>query len=61
MGALIEVERARELYADRAWRDGDNWRRHYDSLRLYSPARLDGLPGMPDAEYLAEHIAAHAD
>ncbi|MGH2952576.1 MAG: flavin-containing monooxygenase [Solirubrobacterales bacterium] len=26
---------------------GDNWRRHYDSLRLYSPARLDGLPGMP--------------
>jgi putative flavoprotein involved in K+ transport len=28
-------------------RVGDNWRRHYDSLTLYSPARLDGLPGMP--------------
>jgi putative flavoprotein involved in K+ transport len=28
-------------------RVGDNWRRHYDSLRLYSPARLAGLPGMP--------------
>lgn len=28
-------------------RVGDNWRRHYDSLRLYSPARYDGLPGMP--------------
>jgi putative flavoprotein involved in K+ transport len=27
-------------------RVGDNWRRHYDSLRLYSPACLDGLPGM---------------
>jgi putative flavoprotein involved in K+ transport len=27
-------------------RVGDNWRRHWDSLRLYSPARLDGLPGM---------------
>jgi putative flavoprotein involved in K+ transport len=27
-------------------RVGDNWRRHYDSLRLYSPARLDRLPGM---------------
>jgi putative flavoprotein involved in K+ transport len=26
---------------------GDNWRRHWDSLRLYSPACLDGLPGMP--------------
>jgi putative flavoprotein involved in K+ transport len=28
-------------------RVGDNWRRHWDSLRLYSPARYDGLPGMP--------------
>jgi putative flavoprotein involved in K+ transport len=26
---------------------GDNWRTHWDSLRLYSPAALDGLPGMP--------------
>jgi putative flavoprotein involved in K+ transport len=28
-------------------RVGDVWRRRYDSLRLYSPARYDGLPGMP--------------
>jgi putative flavoprotein involved in K+ transport len=28
-------------------RVGDNWRKHWDSLRLYSPACLDGLPGMP--------------
>lgn len=28
-------------------RIGDNWRRHWDSLKLYSPARYDGLPGMP--------------
>jgi putative flavoprotein involved in K+ transport len=28
-------------------RIGDNWRQHYDSLKLYSPARYDGLPGMP--------------
>jgi putative flavoprotein involved in K+ transport len=27
-------------------RVGDNWRRHYKSLRLYSPASRDGLPGM---------------
>ena len=26
---------------------GDNWRKRYDSLRLYSPARYDGLPGWP--------------
>ena len=28
-------------------RIGDHWREHWDSLRLYSPARSDGLPGMP--------------
>lgn len=33
------------LHADQ--RVGDNWRRHWDSLRLYSPVRYDSLPGMP--------------
>lgn len=28
-------------------RVGDGWRRQWDSLRLYTPARFDGLPGMP--------------
>jgi putative flavoprotein involved in K+ transport len=28
-------------------RVGDGWRRQWDTLRLYSPARYDGLPGMP--------------
>ena len=27
-------------------RVGDRWRRHWDTLRLYSPALYDGLPGM---------------
>lgn len=27
-------------------RIGDNWRRHWDTLRLYSPAKYDGLPGL---------------
>lgn len=27
-------------------RIGDAWRRRWDSLRLFTPARLDGLPGM---------------
>ena len=27
-------------------RVGDQWRSRYDSLRLYSPARYDGLPGL---------------
>jgi putative flavoprotein involved in K+ transport len=28
-------------------RVGDAWRQRWDSLRLYSPAMRDGLPGMP--------------
>ncbi len=32
---------------DGASRVGDQWRRQWDSLRLYTPARYDGLPGLP--------------
>jgi putative flavoprotein involved in K+ transport len=28
-------------------RIGDAWRQRWDSLRLFTPARYDGLPGMP--------------
>lgn len=28
-------------------RVGDNWRRRWDSLRLFTPAAYSGLPGMP--------------
>jgi putative flavoprotein involved in K+ transport len=54
---------------DEQRRVGDNWRRHYDSLRLYSPARLDGLPGMPfpapattfpTRDQMADYLAAYA-
>ncbi|HET9455874.1 MAG TPA: NAD(P)-binding domain-containing protein [Candidatus Limnocylindrales bacterium] len=33
------------LILDANERVGDQWRRRYDSLRLFSPARWDGLPG----------------
>jgi putative flavoprotein involved in K+ transport len=40
---------------DAVERVGDNWRCHWDSLRLYSPARAAALPGMrfpaPPASY----------
>ena len=40
--------RGREcVVIDRNQRIGDNWRQQWDSLRLYSPTKLDGLPGMP--------------
>lgn len=32
---------------DAAPRIGDNWRRRWDSLRLFTPAEYDGLAGMP--------------
>ena len=32
---------------DRNQRIGDGWRQQWDSLRLYSPAKFDGLLGMP--------------
>jgi putative flavoprotein involved in K+ transport len=35
------------LVVDAADRVGDNWRRQWDTLRLYTPARYDGLPGLP--------------
>jgi putative flavoprotein involved in K+ transport len=28
-------------------RVGDNWRKRWDSLRLFTPARFDGIAGMP--------------
>ena len=28
-------------------RIGDAWRKRWDSLRLFTPGRYDGLPGMP--------------
>lgn len=31
---------------DAADRIGDQWRRQWDTLRLYSPTKYDGLPGM---------------
>lgn len=34
------------LIVDADERIGDHWRNHWDSLRLFSPAKVDGLPGM---------------
>ncbi len=35
------------LILDADTRIGDHWREQYDSLRLFTPAHYDGLPGMP--------------
>lgn len=50
-------------------RIGDVWRNRWDSLRLFTPARYDGLPGMrfpaspltyPGKEQVADFFAAYA-
>jgi putative flavoprotein involved in K+ transport len=50
-------------------RIGDSWRKRWPSLRLYSPARYDGLPGMrfpaprhafPAGYEMADYLEAYA-
>ena len=49
---------------------GDNWRAHWDSLRLYTPAAVNGLPGLPfpgprwsfpTKDEVADYLAAYAE
>ena len=51
-------------------RIGDNWRRRWDSLRLFTPARYSGLPGMPfpappahlpDKDEIADYLERYAE
>jgi len=51
-------------------RVGDQWRAQWDSLRLYSPAKYDGLPGLPfpgdpwnypAKDEVADYLASYAD
>jgi len=50
-------------------RIGDAWRKRWDSLRLFTPARYDGLPGMPfpapahmypTKDEMADYLGAYA-
>jgi putative flavoprotein involved in K+ transport len=41
-------QRGRELLiVDGVERVGDSWRRHWDSLRLFTPGKYNSLPGLP--------------
>ncbi|MEE2034544.1 flavin-containing monooxygenase [Rhodococcus chondri] len=60
----------RFVIVDAHSRIGDNWRCHWDSLRLYSPAGYDGLPGMafpapkhsfPSKDEVADYLEAYAE
>ncbi|HEX4735097.1 MAG TPA: NAD(P)-binding domain-containing protein, partial [Thermoleophilaceae bacterium] len=55
---------------DASRRVGDPWRKRWDSLRLYSPAAYDGLPGLPfpkarasfpTAREMADYLETYAE
>lgn len=57
------------LILDASERIGDAWRRRWDSLRLFTPARYAGLPGMrfpgrgdafPDKDNMADYLESYA-
>jgi putative flavoprotein involved in K+ transport len=47
LGYHLQRRGGQVLLVDRNERIGDSWRARWDSLKLYSPASRDGLPGMP--------------
>jgi putative flavoprotein involved in K+ transport len=58
------------LIVDANERIGDAWRRRWDSLHLFTPAKMDGLPGMrfpappntfPSKDAMAAYLEAYAD
>jgi putative flavoprotein involved in K+ transport len=60
----------RYLVVDAAPEVGHSWRTRWDSLRLFTPARYDGLPGddfpgdpdsHPGKDQVADFLAAYAD
>lgn len=58
------------LVLDASERVGDVWRERWESLRLFTPARYDGLPGMPfpappgsfpTKDAMADYLEAYAE
>jgi putative flavoprotein involved in K+ transport len=68
-GHHLQREGRSFVILDASERVGDAWRRRWDSLRLYSPAGYDGLPGMrfpakrthyPTTHEMADYLEAYA-
>ena len=46
-GYYLSQQKRDFVILDSHERTGDSWRKRWDSLRLFTPASLNGLPGMP--------------
>ena len=47
LGYYLNEQKRRFLILDANPRAGDAWRQRWDSLRVFTPAKYDGLPGAP--------------
>jgi putative flavoprotein involved in K+ transport len=70
VGYYLAEQGRKFVILDAGERVGDTWRRRWDSLRLFTPARYDGLPGMPfpapggyypTKDEMAGYLEAYAD
>ena len=69
VGYHLARRRQRFVILDGAERVGDSWRGRWDSLRLFTPARYDGLPGwrfpapgwsFPTKDEMADYLESYA-
>lgn len=69
VGYYLAKQRRRFVILDASERIGDSWRNRWDSLRLFTPSRYNGLPGMrfpgpawsfPTRDEMADYLAAYA-
>jgi putative flavoprotein involved in K+ transport len=69
MGHHLRRRGLRFLILDAADRVGDAWRKRWDSLRLFTPAKLDGLDGLrfpappnsfPTKDEMADYLESYA-
>ena len=70
IGHHLAKGNTRFVILDENDRVGDAWRKRWDSLRLFTPARLNGLPGMPfdspkwsfpTKDEMGDYLAAYAE
>lgn len=66
----LSLARIPFVVLDAVARIGDAWRKRWDSLRLFTPARIDALPGMrfplrpgelPSKDQMADYLEAYAN
>ncbi|KRE84159.1 flavin-containing monooxygenase [Arthrobacter sp. Soil764] len=69
MGYYLQRQKRTFLILDDCPRTGDSWRRRWDSLRVFTPAKYDGLPGLvfpadplsfPSKDELADYLERYA-